>query len=60
MKKVGAMATSQSPFDAAFDSLVENAREEWKIPGISVAVVDNEETFSKVIQVRVPTQYVIR
>jgi hypothetical protein len=42
------MATLQSPFDTAFDALVENALGEWRIPGISVAVVHNEETFSKV------------
>jgi hypothetical protein len=50
------MATSQSPFDAAFDTLIENALEEWKIPGISVAVVHNEDTFSKVIRFPVPTK----
>ncbi|KAF3390222.1 Protein flp [Penicillium rolfsii] len=41
------MPTSQSPFDAAFDIVVKDALEEWKAPGISVAVVHNEDTFSK-------------
>jgi hypothetical protein len=44
------MSTAQSPLDAAFDALVEGGLEEWKIPGLSVAVVDNEDTFSKVMR----------
>ncbi|KAL5365786.1 beta-lactamase/transpeptidase-like protein [Aspergillus floccosus] len=41
------MSTAQCPFDAEFDALVENALEEWKVPGLSIAVVNNEDTFSK-------------
>lgn len=53
------MSTFQAPFDAAFDTLVENALEEWKVPGISIAVVHKEETFSKVIRFPVSTQHVM-
>lgn len=43
------MSTAQSPFDEAFDTWVQDALEEWKVPGLSIAVVHNEDTFSKVM-----------
>jgi hypothetical protein len=38
-----------SPFTSKFDSLVDNALESFKIPSLSIAVVDGDQTFSKVI-----------
>lgn len=43
------MPTANSPFDEAFDTWVKDALEEWKVPGLSIAVVHNEDTFSKVM-----------
>ncbi|MCJ1453615.1 hypothetical protein MMC28_003962 [Mycoblastus sanguinarius] len=36
-----------SPFSSGFDSLVTQQLEKWKAPGLSVAVIDGNETYSK-------------
>ncbi|KAJ5153125.1 uncharacterized protein N7482_009603 [Penicillium canariense] len=41
------MTIEQGPFDAQFDALVQNALMEWKIPGLSIAVLHKEHTFSR-------------
>lgn len=41
-------AGQQSPFDAEFDQLVHKILEEWKIPGLSIAVVHGSHTHPKV------------
>jgi hypothetical protein len=38
----------QSPFDEEFDTLVKEVLEKWKVPGLSIAVVDGPNTYSKV------------
>lgn len=42
------VAGQESPFDAEFDQLVHTILEEWKIPGLSIAVVHGSHTHSKV------------
>lgn len=37
-----------SPFNANFDTLVAETLAHWHTPGISVAVIDGDQTFSKV------------
>ena len=37
-----------SPFTPDFDQLVAETLDHWHTPGISVAVVDGDQTFSKV------------
>lgn len=37
-----------SPFTPEFDALVMENLNHWHVPGLSVAVVDDDETFSKV------------
>ncbi|KAJ5469676.1 hypothetical protein N7539_009294 [Penicillium diatomitis] len=41
------MAIIVDPFDQDFDTAVERGLEEWKVPGISIAVVRDGHTFSK-------------
>ncbi|KAJ5692467.1 hypothetical protein N7462_001890 [Penicillium macrosclerotiorum] len=41
------MPIEPSPFDAEFDALVEETLEEWKTPGLSIAVVHGSNTYSK-------------
>ena len=38
----------KSPFTPDFDHLVADTLDYWHTPGISIAVVDGEKTFSKV------------
>ena len=38
----------ESPFTDSFDNLVSRKLDFWHVPGLSIAVVDGEETFSKV------------
>lgn len=40
----------KSPLTDEFDALVYSNLDYWHVPGISVAVVDGNETFSKVSQ----------
>lgn len=37
-----------SPFSPAFNELVSQNLDYWHVPGISIAVVNGDETFSKV------------
>ena len=37
-----------SPFTADFDQLVAETLAHWHTPGVSIAVVDGDQTFSKV------------
>jgi hypothetical protein len=37
-----------SPLNIKFDALVEGLLEKWHVPGISIAVVDGDKTYSKV------------
>lgn len=43
-----AIKTEESPFDPEFDALVSKLLEEWKVPGLSIAVVHGSESYSKV------------
>lgn len=38
----------RNPLTDEFDELVQEIMEEWKIPGLSIAVVDGNETYAKV------------
>ena len=38
----------ESPFSHSFDELVSHNLDHWRVPGISVAVVDGNETYGKV------------
>ena len=38
----------ESPFSHSFDELVSHNLDYWHVPGISIAVVDGNETYSKV------------
>lgn len=40
----------ESPFDPDFDALVSKLLDEWKVPGLSIAVVHGDKTYSKVLQ----------
>ena len=40
--------TQQSPLNASFDELVEDLLQHFKVPGLSIAVIDNGTTFTKV------------
>jgi len=42
-----AVPVHNTPFTSAFDNLANAALDTWKVPGISIAVVDGESTFSK-------------
>ena len=41
-------STREGPFDKAFDRFVEETLATLHVPGISIAVVDRERTYSKV------------
>lgn len=41
-------AVGSTPFTTAFDELAKTAIDTWNVPGISIAVVDGDSTFSKV------------
>ena len=48
----------ESPFSHSFDELVSHNLDYWHVPGVSFAVVDGNETYSKVcvlFSVRNPT-----
>ncbi|OQE29601.1 hypothetical protein PENSTE_c002G04357 [Penicillium steckii] len=42
-----AIKTDESPFDAEFDALVSKLQEEWKVLGLSIAVVHGSNSYSK-------------
>ena len=35
-------------FDEKFDALAQDTLDEWQVPGLSIAVVDGDQTFAKV------------
>jgi CubicO group peptidase (beta-lactamase class C family) len=39
---------ARTPFDETFDAFVEKLLQEWHVPGMSVAVIDGDQTFAKV------------
>ena len=39
---------TSSPFTASFDKLVSQNLEKWHTPGLAIAVMQGEDTFSKV------------
>ena len=43
-------ANIKSPFDKAFDELVIKSMDDFKVPGLSIAVISGSETYSKVRQ----------
>ena len=47
-RQVPFKTSSNSPFTASFDKLAEQSLERWYTPGIAIAVVDGDDTFSKV------------
>lgn len=38
----------RNPLDETFDALARTLLEEWHVPGMSVAVIDGDQTFAKV------------
>lgn len=42
-------SSSGSPFTSAFDDRVEELLKEWHTPGIAIAVVHGDETWTKVM-----------
>jgi hypothetical protein len=38
----------QSPFDRDFDALASQTLEHWRMPGLAIAAIDGNKTFSKV------------
>ena len=42
------VSSDTSPFDKAFDSLAQENLERWQMPGLAIAVIDHDRTFSKV------------
>lgn len=47
------MSSHQSPFDEEFDELVRTELEKWKVPGLSIAIVQGSEISAKV-SIQVP------
>lgn len=41
-------APTPSPFTSAFDNLVADSLDRWHCPGLAIAVIDGDDTFSKV------------
>lgn len=39
---------ARTPLDETFDAFVQTLLQEWHVPGMSVAVVDGDQTFAKV------------
>jgi hypothetical protein len=42
------MSSEKSLFDDDFDVLVKEELEKWKVPGLSIAIIQNSEVYSKV------------
>ena len=41
-------SNDKSPFDKAFDALASETLERWSMPGLAIAVIDGNKTFSRV------------
>lgn len=39
---------NKSPFDDSFEKLVNKTMEFWKVPGLSIAVIDGDDSWAKV------------
>lgn len=48
---------TQTPLDETFDAFARKLLEEWHVPGMSVAVIDGDQTFAKVGQTVVSQDY---
>lgn len=46
-KVVPTRDNAQTPLDETFDALAKRLLEEWHVPGMSVAVIDGDQTFAK-------------
>jgi len=44
-----AQVADNNPFDPSFDSFVDSLMKSWHIPGLAIAVVHENKTWSKVI-----------
>lgn len=42
------MSSGQSPFDEEFDTLVKAELEKWKVPGLSIAIIQGSQISAKV------------
>ena len=42
------MTSNHGPLTLQFDELVRKNMEEWKVPGLSIAIVDGNQTWAKV------------
>lgn len=47
-----APAEDHSPFTPSFDDEVAQLLDKWHVPGLSIAVIDGNDTFSKVTNFR--------
>ncbi len=44
----GGEAATDNPFNREFDQFVADLLERWHVPGVAIAVVDGEKTYTKV------------
>lgn len=44
----GRNATTQNPLEGDFVEFANKTLEEWKVPGISIAVIDDQDVYSAV------------
>ena len=47
-KQVPLGEESPSPLNPGFDDLVSHTLDKWRIPGLAIAIIDGDETYSKV------------
>lgn len=47
------------PLTAQFDELVKRTLEEWKVPGLSIAIVEGDQTWAKVGHLSFSTVYAV-
>jgi hypothetical protein len=45
---VDLMSNNDGPLDKKFENLVKETLDLWHVPGISIAVVDGEQTYAQV------------
>lgn len=48
IRQVPLTRPASSPFTASFDKLVSENLDHWHTPGLAIAVIDGDDTFSKV------------
>ncbi len=39
---------TRTPLDETFDAIAKKLLQEWHVPGMSIAVIDGDQTFTKV------------